>query len=534
MPLYEACLLCHNPFYQILLKVANAVNYQEALAYLYSLGDFERSGLYNRNPEENLPREARLLEVPGNPHHNYTSTLIAGTKGKGSTAAFIERVLRQAGRRVGLYTQPDLHTFRERIRVNGRLISEHEVAELLPEVRAAVDLIQAEGKFGPFITYEVATALALLYFSRQHVEHAVLEVGLGGRLDATNVTQPLVSVITSISYDHMQILGDTLTKIATEKAGIVKPNGVVVTSAQAPEALLAIAAICQRQHARMVRIGSVESDPAQAEVEAGRLPALSYRYRLEERSEQLQRFTIWMPERGISRATARHSAWKTGNAPGEEEGDEVRATARVAPAQERVYTGLEIPLAGQHQLENATAALATLELLRERKIMWDEGALRAGFVSVRWPARIEVVGHSPTIVVDGAHNADSMQKLAQALRASFTMHRLIVVLSVARDKDLVGIARALADVDMVILTRMISPRAATLEELQAVFAEHVPQVRIEAASDSSSAMELALDLAESSDLICAAGSLYLAAEVLRWAAARGDKTAAATIESVDH
>ena len=488
------------------------MNYQEALAYLYSLSDFERSGLYNRNPEENLPRESRLLEVLGNPHHNYTNTLIAGTKGKGSTAAFIERVLRQAGLRVGLYTQPDLHTFRERIRVNGRLISENEVAELLPEVRAAVESVQAEGKFGPFITYEVATALALLYFSRQHVEHAVLEVGLGGRLDATNVTQPLVSVLTSISYDHTQILGETLTEIATEKSGIIKPNGVVVTSARAPEALLAIAAVCQQRHAHMVRIGSAEGDPAQAEVDAGRLPALSYRYRLEERSEQHQRFTVWGAMKGPPGA----------------------GPARVAPTQERVYTGLEIPLAGQHQLENATAALATLELLRERGIMWDEEALRAGFQAVRWPARIEVVEHSPMIVVDGAHNSDSMQQLKQALRSSFTFQRLIMVLSVARDKDLVGIARALADVDTVILTRMMNPRAAAIEQLHAVFAEHAPQVRLETSSDSSSAMKLALDLAESSDLICAAGSLYLAAEVLRWAAARGDREAAATIESVDH
>ncbi len=269
------------------------MNYQEALAYLYSLSDFERGGPYTRNPEENIPREARLLELLGNPQQNYTCTLIAGTKGKGSTAALIERVLRQAGLRTGLYTQPDLHTFRERMRVNGRLISEEEVATLLPEVRAAVETIQERHEFGAYITYEVATALALLYFNRQRVQHAVLEVGLGGRLDATNVTQPLVSVITSISYDHMQVLGNTLKEIATEKAGIIKPNGVVVTSAQAPEALLAIAAVCRQQHARLVRVGVAETDPAQAEVEAGQLPPLEYYYRLEERAEERQRFTVF-------------------------------------------------------------------------------------------------------------------------------------------------------------------------------------------------------------------------------------------------
>ena len=472
------------------------MNYQEALAYLYSLSDFERSGAYTRSPEENLPREARLLELLGKPQHGYTCTLIAGTKGKGSTAALIERVLRQAGVRTGLYTQPDLHTFRERMRVNGNLISEREAAELLTEIRAVVEEIQQRHEFGPYITYEVATALALLYFRRQQVQHAVLEVGLGGRLDATNVTQPLVSVITSISYDHMQILGNTLTEIATEKAGIVKQNGVVVTSAQPVEALLAIAAACQKQHARLVRVGPDGDDAARGEVEAGQLPPVSYRYRHEEHTEDYQRFTVWTPA--------------------------------------RKYSGLEIPLRGRHQLENAAAALATLDILRERGVEWDEAALREGLRLVRWPARMEVVGHHPTIVVDGAHNADSMQKLVAALRDTFTMRRLIVVLSPNRDKDLAGIARALAGVDVVILTRMANPRAATIAELQATFAENAPNVTIESASDSTRAMELALELAGSEDLICATGSLYLAAEVLRWSAARGDREAAATIEGVDH
>jgi dihydrofolate synthase / folylpolyglutamate synthase len=472
------------------------VNYQEALAYLFSLSNFERGGPFTRNPEENLPRESRLLDALGNPQRSYTNTLIAGTKGKGSTAAFIERVLREAGVRTGLYTQPDLHTFRERIRVKGRLISENEVAELVPVVRAAAEEIQQRGEFGPFITYEIATALALYYFHCQHVQHAVLEVGLGGRLDATNVTHPLVSVITSISYDHMQILGETLTKIATEKAGIIKPNGVVVTSAQPPEALLAIADVCQGQHAHMIRIGVADGDTAQAEVEVGRLPALSYRYQLEERTEEHQHFTVWTPE--------------------------------------RTYTGLEIPLAGQHQLENATLALATLEILRKHGICWDEQELREGLRNVRWPARIDVIEHNPTIVVDGAHNADSMEKLLQALRASFTMQRLIVVLSLTRDKDLIGIAKALAPVDVVVLTRMVNPRAATIESMQEAFAKYAPYVAVHTTQDSRAAMNLALDLARSGDLICATGSLYLAGEVLRWAADRGDAVAAATIEGVDH
>jgi dihydrofolate synthase / folylpolyglutamate synthase len=472
------------------------MNYAESLAYLYSLSDFERSGAFTRSPQENLPREERLLESLGNPHLCYSNTLIAGTKGKGSTAALIERVLREAGLRTGLYTQPDLHTFRERIRVNGQLIRELEMAQLLTEIRSSVERVEASGAFGPFITYEVATALALLYFCRQQVHHAVVEVGLGGRLDATNVTRPLVSVITSISYDHMQILGNTLTEIATEKAGIIKRNGVVVTSAQAPEALLAIAAACRRQMGRLVRVGSAGDDPAQIEVETGLLPPLSYRYRLETRAEQQQQFTVWTPT--------------------------------------QTYAGLTIPFAGQHQLENATCALATLEMLRKQGIAWDESALRTGFHAVQWPGRMEVIGHHPTVVVDGAHNADSMQKLVQALRASFSFHRLIVVLSVNADKDLAGIVRALVDTDIVVLTQMMNTRAATIAQLEQLLAENVPHVQRYTAANTDDAMAVALDLAEGNDLICVTGSLYTAAEALRWSAAQGNTAVAKEIEGVDH
>src|SRR5579863_1635544 len=472
------------------------MNYAESLAYLYSLSDFERGSAFTHSPEENLPREERLLEALGNPHLCYSNTLVAGTKGKGSTAAFIERVLREAGVRTGLYTQPDLHTFRERIRVNEQLIREHEAAQLLTEIRVAVERIQATRTFSPFITYELATALAFLYFYRQHVQHAVVEVGLGGRLDATNVTHPLVSVITSISYDHMQILGNTLAELATETAGIIKPNGVVVTSAQAPEALLAIAATCRRQQARLVRIGPAGVDPAQAEVEAGLLPPLTYRYRLEQRTAKQQHCTVWTPA--------------------------------------HTYIGLTIPLAGQHQLENATCALATLEVLREKGIAWDEAALRAGFDAVHWPARIQVIGHDPTIVVDGAHNVDSMQKMLQALHVSFSQHRLIIVLSLNTDKDLIGIVKALADADIVVLTLMQNLRAATIAQLEALFAAYAPHVQRYTAANTDDAMDLALDLAEGNDLICATGSLYIAAEALRWSAMRGYTTVAEEIDGMDH
>jgi dihydrofolate synthase / folylpolyglutamate synthase len=472
------------------------MDYQEALSYIYSFTDYERGGTYQRDRNENMPRTANLLELLDNPHFAYPTTLIAGTKGKGSTGALIERVLREAGLRTGLYTQPDLHTFRERMRINGRLISEEELVELIPAIQTAAEKVQTSGQFGPLITYEISTALAFYYFARQHVQHAVIEVGLGGRLDATNLTQPLVSVITSISYDHMEILGDTLTKIATEKSGIIKPYGTLVTSAQAPEALVAIADVAQQRQARLIRVGSMDGDPAQAQVAAGAVPPLSYRYRPQWQNQQRQGFTIWTPE--------------------------------------QVYSDLEIPLLGQYQLENATAALATLEMLRAHGVNWDEHALRQGFRSVHWPARIEIVGQHPIIVVDGAHNADSMQKLMQALRALFDGPRTLVVLGVARSKDLEGVIHALADIDTVILTRMHNPRATDPATLAALFAQYAPCVQVYIKDDSAEAMNFALQLAGYDDLICATGSLYLAGEALRWAAAHGAQNAAAEIEGVDH
>lgn len=474
------------------------MNYTEALAYIHSLSDFERGGAFRNDEEQHLLREGRLLAALGNPHQTYSSTLIAGTKGKGSTAVCIERVLRAAGIRTGLYTQPDLHTFRERIRVQGQMISENEVASLLPEVRAMAEQIEQEQTLHPFIPYEVTTALALLYFQRQQVQHSVLEVGIGGRLDATNITQPLVSVIASISFDHMHILGHTLSAIASEKAGIIKPGRVVVTSAQSPEALLAIARTARERGSPLIRIGSAAEDPAQAAVDAGELPPLTYRYQPQTQSIERQTFNVFAPQ--------------------------------------QFYQNLELPLAGLHQVENATLALAALEQLRatgEPACQWHEAELRRGLREVHWPARLEVISRQPAIVVDGAHNADSLQKLLQSLQDLFAYKRLIIVLGVNADKDLKGMVLALANVNNVILTRMLNPRSAGPEDLQVIFAKYAPQVKLTIASDSHAAIELARSLAEPGDLVCATGSLYLAAEILRWADAQKGAHLATSIEGKD-
>jgi len=463
------------------------VNYQEALAYIYSFMDFERTGKYSRDREDNLLRMAMLLDRLGNPHRDYPATHIAGTKGKGSTAALIESALRHAGYHTGLYTQPDLHTFRERIRYDGRLISEAEVAALMPEVRRVVDELMQEPVYGAFITYEVATALMFLFFSRRRVEHAVVEVGLGGRLDATNVLQPSVAVITSISYDHMQILGNTLGAIAFEKAGIIKPGVPVVSAWQHPEALAVIRRVCTERHAPLVLAGPMSAGGG-----------YDYRYRLVERGRDFQRFMV------------------------------------TGPAGEK--TTWEIPLRGEHQLLNATVALAALKTLRAQGMALPDAKIAAGFQSVTWPGRMQMVGERPYIIVDGAHNAESMARLLEGLDQHFAFNRLVLVLGMASDKDLAGIARAIgSQPGAIVLTRAMNPRAMAVETMAAMFQEMAPQVPVRTAPTTGAALEEALRIAEPDDLICATGSIYLAGEALRWAASRSELASAGiVIEGVDH
>ena len=233
------------------------LSYGEALAWLYGFSDTERTGKFtgkfSRDREDNIARMRALLSFLDDPQRTYSVTHIAGTKGKGSTAALLASILRAAGIATGLYTQPDLHTFRERIQLDGRIISEAEVARLVPIVRAATEAL--DPALGSLITYDVGTALAFLAFREAGMRHAVVEVGLGGRLDATNVVDPMATAITSISYDHMEVLGHTLAEIAREKAGIIKHGIPILTSARAPEALEVIARIAAERDAPLMRIG---------------------------------------------------------------------------------------------------------------------------------------------------------------------------------------------------------------------------------------------------------------------------------------
>jgi dihydrofolate synthase/folylpolyglutamate synthase len=233
------------------------MTYQSALDYIYSFINFDRSGTPVNAPNAyNLGRIRQMLELCATPHLKYPSIVIAGTKGKGSTSALCASALQAQGYRVGLYTQPHLHTYRERMQINNQLISPAEVARLTEYLKPVINhMISQEAEIGRITMYEISTALALVYFAEQAIDFAVLEIGLGGRLDAVNVVEPLVSVITSISLDHMAILGNTLTQIAYEKAGIIKPNGIVISANQAPSAMQVIEQVCAGRNAALTVVG---------------------------------------------------------------------------------------------------------------------------------------------------------------------------------------------------------------------------------------------------------------------------------------
>ena len=446
------------------------MDYSEALRYLYSFTDYEKKTGYSAAESFDLRRPRELLALLGDPHLRFPSVLVAGTKGKGSTSIMIASILEAAGRRVGLYSQPHLHTFRERIRVNGRLISPQEMASAVEAVVPAVEeLSLTRPELGVPTTYEVATAAAMHYFARQQPDLVVLEVGLGGRLDAANVVNPLVSVITPISLDHVQILGNTIGQIAREKAGIIKENGVVVAADQTQEALEVIRQVAAERSARLL---IAHPDLMKAPEE---LPG-----------EPLAEGAPARPLRERTRAVLR------------------------GPSGE-VYR-VELPLLGVHQLANAATAIAVVEQLKGMGFRVSREAAERGLGQVRWPGRLELLRREPLVVADGAHNGDSARKLAAALKENFAYRRLILVLATSADKDIEGIVAAMSpEASVVIATRSRHPRAAAPDRLAAAVPREVcPQVEV--ARDFTSAIGLAVALAGPSDLICVTGSLFIVAD----------------------
>ncbi len=413
-----------------------------------------------------------LLSRLGNPQDRLRIVHIAGTKGKGSTAAMIAAVLSAGGFRTGLYSSPHLDGVEERLAIDGQNCPPEELVELLLRLRPvveAMDALSLDGSDSRPTYFEIVTALALLRFAEQGVDATVLEVGMGGRLDSTNVCQPLISVITTISFDHTQQLGNTLTAIAGEKAGIIKPGVPVVSGVIDHEPRDVIRKVADAQGCRLVELAR-DFDYAYhppRELNAGPTPAKL----------------------------------------------DVRVlTDALGSAQ---YEGLALPLVGRHQAANAAVAIATIGELRRQGWSIPDAAIREGLNRVRWPARIEVIARQPTIVLDAAHNVASIEALVEVLGESFAARRRVLVFATTRDKDLRGmLKRLLPAFDEIIFTRYHSnPRGVAPEELAGLARELDGDREFQVCADAQEAWQLARARVGVQDLLCITGSFFIAAEM---------------------
>lgn len=455
----------------------------DALAFLYGRIDYERTPpASTREFKLNVMRT--LLQRLGNPQDGQNIVHIAGTKGKGSTATMVAAILRQAGHRTALYTSPHLESITERLAIDGRPCSEAEFLQLVDLVRGPVADLDREAESagisggGPTF-FDIVTALALTHFARRRCTATVLEVGLGGRLDSTNVCRPAVSVITTISFDHTQQLGNSLGEIAAEKAGIIKPGVPVVSGVLPAEPRSVIARVARDVGAPLFALGDAFHFREVRPPTEDHAPPSSPRRRPPVQPTQLD-------------------YWETG------------APDRISLA------GVPLQLRGAHQALNAAVALAAILRLGTAGWSIPEAALRAGLAQATCPARVEVVGERPTIILDAAHNVASIDALLEVLDRDFAGQPRIAIFAVNRDKDVAGILRRLLPAfPQVIVTQFHdSPRAMPVMELADLARSLAPaDTRIEVASTPSTALRRARQLATPEHVLCATGSFFLAAEL---------------------
>jgi dihydrofolate synthase/folylpolyglutamate synthase len=429
------------------------IQYNQALDYLYSFVDYSLKHISElAKAEFNLDRMFALLEELGNPQKKYPIIHVAGTKGKGSVAALCASALKAAGYKVGLYTSPHLWDYVERIQINGQPISHEQLIELVEEVKPAV------AKIPKLTTFEITTAIGLLAFAKNDVSAAVIEVGLGGRLDATNIVTPKVSVISSLSYDHMAVLGNTLAEIAGEKAGIIKEGVPVVSAPQPDEAFGVLNRVAKEKNCPLVLVG---------------------------RDVTFERLSSTL------------------------DGQTLHLSSFVFPSQQPQAIHLAIPLLGSHQIENAAIAYTAL---KTSGISISNEAIQKGFAQVKWPARFEILRREPPVVIDSAHNRDSARRLRETLDEYFPETPVILIFCALEDKDINGMLEELKPrLECVVATRADHPRAPSVEWT----AEQVERagIRVEAVTPVSNALERALELAGEQKLVLSAGSVAFAGEV---------------------
>lgn len=420
------------------------MNYEEALQYISNTNRF---GI-----KLGLETVSRLLELLGNPQENLNIIHVAGTNGKGSVCSFISNILIDAGYSVGLYTSPYLENFTERIRVDQNEIRKEEVANIVKLIDKKISIMLNEGYPNP-TEFEIVTAMALYYYNLCNVDYVILEVGLGGRYDATNVIkESLVSVITSISLDHIGVLGDTISKIAYEKAGIIKNNGTVVVYKQEYETEEVIREICRKKDAKYIGVDFDSIEIVRSDI-----------------NTQIFNYSSSTYE----------------------------------------YKNLEIKLIGEHQIKNALLAINVIEYLNiNKKINVNIENIKTGLLDTKWPGRIEIIKEDPLFIIDGAHNLDGAKSLAKVLEKNFSGKIETLIIGMLKDKDIDSVLEVLTPYfDKVITTYPISDRSMEADDLKIKISNYIDDVV--AIKDINDAVNLALKNAKKDDVIIAAGSLYM-------------------------
>jgi dihydrofolate synthase/folylpolyglutamate synthase len=451
-------------------KVYLYMDYRNTISYISSFINFEKIPKYQYAAAFKLERMNAILEALGNPHKDLDVIHVAGSKGKGSTCAITAYILKEAGYKVGLYTSPHLVDFRERIRIlnsdsqgSGEfegMIGEEEINEISEEIKPVAENFRKHDTMGNASFFEILTACAFLYFKKKQVDVAVLETGLGGRLDATNVAMPLASGITNISLEHTDKLGNTLSEIAYEKAGIIKEHGLVVSASQEKEAIEIIRKVCAEKGAGLCEIGK------------------DIKYSILNSDEKTQIFDL--------------------KGPG------------------YFYKNLETNLIGCHQVENASISIGMLKLMAPGKFNIRENDIKKGLIKAAWPGRLQVIQKNPYIVLDGAQNPASAAALADSIKKLFNYKKLICVFGISSDKDIKGVSSILdAASDIIILTKAKNnPRAEDISRLKQNFQSSRPG--LEETSDIDEAMQKALKLADKDDLILVTGSLFVVGDAIQY------------------
>ncbi|MFH1287368.1 MAG: folylpolyglutamate synthase/dihydrofolate synthase family protein [bacterium] len=441
------------------------MTYGQTINFLYNL---ERFGI-----QFGLKKIIYLLALLDNPQNTFKSIHIAGTNGKGSTSSFIASILKEAGFKTGLYTSPHLVDFRERIQINGVLIPRRKLTEIVEKLIPLVK--KTNRKLGDLTYFEVATAIAFEYFKDEEVDFACVEVGMGGRLDATNVINPMVSVITGIGFDHTKELGNTLERIAYEKAGIIKKNGILVCGVTDKEPLKMIKKICLKNNAEIYLLGKDFK---------GKF--------LSRNGLKSQRFSY-------------KSIWSRGERP------------------------FALTLLGECQIQNASLAVAVCEIL-----VFQRG-IKKGLENARWPGRFEIIGRGtarrpapygsgcrvPTIILDGAHNPSGANKLFKSLKQYFPNKKINFVLGILKDKDIFGIIKEIMPLaDKIIVSSPHCDRAFSLDELAGIVRKFNKDV--EAVYPMQKAIKHMVENVSKNAIICITGSLYTVGGARKWVVERGN------------